>query len=691
MSYEQHDGIAIVTVDNGPVNALSHAVRLGLQSAFQRFETDDTARIALIVGAGRFFIGGADISEFGKPRSEPALPGIINSIEFGEKPVVAAIHGAALGGGLEVALGAHYRLALKGAQLGLPETKLGLIPGAGGSQRVPRLIGIAAALEMIPTGRVMPAEEALKLGLVDRVVDASDVREAGIAYATELLDKGAPPKPVGALPSPQNDPKAFEAARSGLAKSARGEVAPVAAVDAIELATRLDIHEGMAEERRIFHKMMDTPQRAALIHAFFSERKVTKLPALEAVAPREIATAGVIGGGTMGAGIATAALLRGLPITLLERDADAANAARERIAGNLDAAVKRGKLAHEGRERILQEHLAVVTDYDALSSCDLIIEAVFEDMAVKKQVFAELDRVAKPNAILATNTSYLNVNEIADSVSRPGDVIGLHFFSPAHVMKLLEVVVADKTLPEVTATSFALAKRLGKVAVRAGVCDGFIGNRILAHYRKVLDQAVLAGASPFDVDRALTGYGLAMGPYAVGDLAGLDIGWAHRKRLAATRDPRETYAEFSDRLCEAGHFGRKTGRGFYDYSTGKPVPNEDVLDILERERASKGITARTLSDDDIVRRYRAAMVNESARIIDEGIARRPLDVDVTMLNGYGFPRWRGGPMHDADAVGLESILTDIKTFAAEDDFLWQPASLLERLVAEGRTFASLND
>jgi len=690
VTYELTEGgIAVVTIANPPVNALGQAVRAGLDAAFERFASDSAAEIAVIVGAGKLFIGGADISEFGKPLKDPWLPAVINRIEACPKPVVAAIHGAALGGGLEVALGCHYRLALPGTTLGLPEVKLGVIPGAGGTQRAPRLMGLAAALDMIPAGGTLTADKALEAGLIDVLGEGDDPRAAGLAYARDLLDQGAEPRPTGEMPMPEAEPDAIEAARATWTKKARGEVAPLASIDAVEASTRLDIMEGLDEERRIFREMMETPQRAGLIHAFFNDRKVAKLPEIEGVSPRDVGTIGVIGGGTMGAGIATAALLRGLPVTLIERDDAAAEKARETIAGNLAAAVKRGKLTEARRDAAL-DALTAATGYDALSDADLVIEAVFEDMDVKKAVFAELDRVAKPGAVLATNTSYLDIDAIAASISRPGDVIGLHFFSPAHVMKLLEVVVADKTAPEVTATAFALAKRLGKTAVRAGVCDGFIGNRILSHYRAAADGMVLAGASPFQIDRAMKDFGFAMGPYEVADLAGLDIGYMTRQRKAADRHPRDVVPTWADALFNKGRLGQKTGRGYYVYEGRKGTPDPEVEELVAEARTEAGVTPREFSDAEIQRRYMAAMVNEAARVVDEGIAARPLDVDVTLLYGYGFPRWRGGPMHWADTVGLPQLVSDIESYAAEDDHFWQVAPLLRRLAKDNQTFSSLN-
>ncbi|WP_173812337.1 3-hydroxyacyl-CoA dehydrogenase NAD-binding domain-containing protein [Limimaricola cinnabarinus] len=688
--FESRGRIAVITVDHAPVNALGRDVRAGLVEAIERFEAD-AAEIAVIHGAGRLFIGGADISEFGKPPQAPFLPDVVNRIEACTKPVVAAIHGAALGGGLEIALGAHYRVAVPGAQLGLPETKLGVIPGAGGTQRAPRLVGAEAAIEMATTGTPVPAQKAVELGLVDRLGEG-EALDAGLAYAEELLSQGAAPRPVREIAAPAHDAQMFETRRAVLRKKLRGEVAPLAALDAIEASTKLSFDEGLAEERRQFMKMMETPQRAGLIHAFFIERKVAKLPEIEGVTPRDVSAIGVIGGGTMGAGIATAALLRGLTVTLVERDDEAANRARATIEKNLAAAVKRGKLKEDKRDAILSDALSCVTSYDALSNADVIVEAVFESMDVKKEVFAELDRVAKQGAVLATNTSYLDIDEIAQATSRPSDVIGLHFFSPAHVMKLLEIVVADKTAPEVTATAFALGKKLGKVSVRAGVCDGFIGNRILSHYRTAADHMILDGASPYQIDKALRDFGFPMGPYQVGDLAGLDIGYMTRQRKAGQRHERDRYPGWADTLYEMGRLGQKTQRGYYIYDEESPRgrPDPEVEEIIAKERETQGVTPRDFTDEEIVERYMAAMVNESARVVEEGIAQRPLDVDVTLLYGYGFPRHRGGPMHYADTEGLATIRDRIRGYAAEDDHFWKVAPLLDRLADENSTFASLN-
>ncbi len=687
VEYELRGDIAILRANNPPVNALGHAVRAGLLAGIERAEAE--ARAVLIVGGGRTYFAGADIKEFGKPLREPALPDVCTRIERSPLPVVSAIHGTALGGGLEVAMGTHYRIAVPSAQVGLPEVLLGVLPGAGGTQRLPRLIGVERAMEIITTGRHVSAVEALELGIVDEVEDG-DIEEIGLAYTQRLLQEGKGPRPVGNLPRPE--PIDFDAAHAEALKRGRGQIAQATAIRAIEVACRTDIDAGLIRERDLFMTLLNSPQREGMIHAFFNERAVSKLPDLNGVAPRDVKAIGVIGGGTMGAGIAVAALLSGLDVTMIERDAGATKAGAERVAGILQGSVKRGKLTTGKYDAIMEGRFRASDSYDALSDADLVIEAAFEEMGVKKAIFAELDRVCKKGAVLASNTSYLDVNEIAESTSRPSDVVGLHFFSPAHVMKLLEVVVADQTAPDVVATGFALGKAMRKIAVRSGVCDGFIGNRILKTYRTCADHMVLDGASPFEIDKAMTGFGFAMGPFEVADLAGLDIGWATRKRLAPTLDARERVARYADKMCEAGNFGQKTGKGYYIYEKGKRggTPDSAVTALIEAERADLGITPRDFTHENIQRRYMCAMVNEAAKVVDEGIAHRPLDVDMVLLFGYGFPRHWGGPLKWADLQGLDGILADIQSYAKEDDFFWQPSALLERLVAAGKTFDDLN-
>ncbi|MEJ8475280.1 3-hydroxyacyl-CoA dehydrogenase NAD-binding domain-containing protein [Roseibium algae] len=691
VTYQLRGSIAVVTIDNPPVNAISQKVRAELDAAVTRLSEDTNAVAAVITGAGKVFIGGADISEFGKPPQAPFLTEVLTRLEDCPKPIVAAINGAALGGGLEVALATHGRVAVSSVSLGLPEVTLGVLPGAGGTQRLPRLIGTDAALDIITTGKPVKGDTALALGLMDEVSEQPDLLDAALRLAEKIAQAGAP-QATGLRALPAQPANGFDSIRSKVKASAPGQVSALKAIDAVEAATKLGRTEGLAEERRLFLELMETPQRAALIHAFFSERKAAHQPDVAGLMPEPFTEIGVVGGGTMGAGIATAALSAGLTVTLIERDQAAADKAFETISGNLAGAVKRGKLSEEARQSILAEKLTTSTSYDALSTSDILIEAVFESMDVKKQVFAQLDAVAKPGATLATNTSYLDINEIAASTTRPQGVIGLHFFSPAHVMRLLEVVVAEKTSPAHTARAFALAKRLGKIGVRAGVCDGFIGNRILSHYKTATDHMVMDGASPYDIDAAVTALGFAMGPFQVSDLAGIDIGHAARQRRKPFRHALERSADYADRLFENGWLGRKTGRGFYIYDTNsqKGRINPDVLPLIEAERKAAGIKPRHFSMEEIQRRYMAAMINEAARVLTDGIAQRPSDIDVVFLSGYGFPRWRGGPMHFADSQGLAKVLDDIRSFASDDAHFWSVAPLLEELVANGQTFNDLN-
>nr|WP_295047096.1 3-hydroxyacyl-CoA dehydrogenase NAD-binding domain-containing protein [uncultured Paracoccus sp.] len=690
--YLREGQIAFIDIDNPPVNALSAAVRQGLAQAVEHFAQDGDARIAVLSCAGRTFIAGADIAEFGKPPVAPVLPDVVAMIEASEKPIVAALHGTVLGGGLEVALGAHYRVALSGTRMGLPEVTLGLLPGAGGTQRLPRAIGIDAAIDLITSGRQIGAPEALDLGLTDALAEGTDPRMAGETEARRLLAEGFARRRLSEMPAPAVDPDAVQAWRAKVTKSARGQVAPLRALDTIVDGLALPFAKGMERERQAFLDLMQTPERAALIHAFFAERRASQQDDLTGEVPRPVKRVGIVGGGTMGQGIAVSALTAGLDVTLVERDDASAGKAAAGIGKMLDAAVKRGKL-DAGAVALMQSHsFRAVSSYDALAEVDLVIEAVFESLEVKQEVFRTLDRVCRPGAVLATNTSYLDVNLIADATARPQDVIGLHFFSPANIMRLLEIVVADKTSPDVTATAFALAKRMGKIGVRSGVCDGFIGNRMLLAYRTAADHLVLDGASPYQVDQAVVALGFPMGPYRVGDLAGLDIGYATRQRKAPTRDPRERVPVFADRLVESGRLGRKTGRGYYIYDDASPQgrPDPEMDGMLADIRSDMGITPRPFSTEEIQARYMAAMVNEGATILDEGIAARASDIDVVLLHGYGFPRHKGGPMHWAETTGLDRIVADIARFAKEDPFFWQLSPLLARLAAEGGTLAEPN-
>lgn len=668
---ERMGEIALVRIDNPPVNAVSHAARVGLQNAIEQLNADTAVKVIAIYGVGRTFIAGADIREFGKPSATPILPDVCTTLENSDKPVISVLHGTTLGGGLELALSTHARIAIEGLKVGLPEVLLGILPGAGGTQRLPRLVGIPASLEMITTGRHIPATEAFALGLVDKIT-TGDPRDVAIAAANDGLTGGLKTRRTGQLETKPDD-----AALTEMSDKLRGGhlLSPLKCVEAIAASTG-DLHEGLMFERQLFTECLISPQSAGLIHAFFSERAVAKIPEAKAT-PREIATVGVIGGGTMGSGIATSALLAGLSVILTEVTDEALQRGIATITINLDGAVKRGKLRAEKYDTTLVS-LSASTDMGVLADADIVIEAVYEDMAVKKEIFAKLDTICKQGAVLATNTSYLDINEIASATSRPEDVIGLHFFSPAHVMRLLEVVVADKAAPEVTATGFALAKRLRKIAVRAGVCDGFIGNRILAHYKMVADYLVMDGASPQDVDEALEGFGFAMGPFKVGDLAGLDIGWATRKRKAPKRSPDERYVQISDRICENGWFGRKTGQGYYVYDGKTSTPNPEVAKIIEAERVKAGVTVQEFAEDEIVDRYMTAMISEAARVLEDGIALRPIDVDAVFLFGYGFPRYRGGPLHYADTIGAAELVRRIKAYAKDDPHYWKVPALLEK-------------
>ena len=686
--------VLCITIGNPPVNAISSAVRRGLKEAIEAADADGTVKAILIVGEGANFVAGADIREFGQAPQPPSLPEVCNRIEDCSKPVIAAIRGAALGGGLEIALGAHYRVALNDAKLGLPEVQLGLMPGAGGTVRAPRLAGAQAALELMLSGRHIKAKEALSLKLVDRLAEGEDAQAAGLAYAKELLAQGAGvrrTRDAQGLADRAASQAAIDAAMADTAKKSRGLFSPMKIVEAVQNNLDKPFEEAVKLEREAFLACIDSPQRAGLIHAFFAEREVAKVPEAKAAQPRALNAVGIVGGGTMGAGIAVSALDAGLPVVMVERDQVSIDRGRANVEKVYDGLVAKGRMTAEAKAAVMSRYTGS-TDYAAFKDVDLVIEAVFEDLEVKKAVFKELDRVCKAGAVLATNTSYLDIDAIAASTSRPQDVVGLHFFSPANIMKLLEIVVPAKVSADVVATAFALAKRMKKVPVRAGVCDGFIGNRILAVYKQAADYIMEDGASPYEIDEAVRGFGYPMGPFQVTDLAGGDIGWATRKRRAATRDPKARYVEVADRVCERGWFGQKTGRGFYLYPQGARVgqPDPEVLAIVDAERQKKCIVPRKFTAEEIMRRYMAAMVNEGAKVVAEGIALRPLDVDVTFLYGYGFPRHRGGPMKYADMVGLPKILEDIRTFAKEDPLFWKPAPLLEKLVAEGKDFASLN-
>lgn len=640
---ERHGDIARVIVDNPPVNALSTEVRQGLMDALAETDADASVRAVVLECAGRTFIAGADVREFGQPAREPHLPDVIMAIEHATKPWVAAIHGSALGGGLEIAMACGYRIAASDAKLGLPEVNLGVIPGAGATVRLPRLIPADKALDMIAGGKPISAAAAEKIGLIDRHV-ADDLSAAAMDMAKSVASQPLPQPLIEREPIMPKDATVFEDQKFKIVTKARGQLAQTEAVQAIDNALTLGPAQALAAERDTFLRLRAGEQSTALRHIFFAERSVSKIPAAEGAKPRSLKTVGVIGGGTMGAGIAAACLLAGLGVCLIERDDAACAAASDRIRGTLEGSAKRGLLSADGLAAAL-ERLSVGSDYGALAEADLVIEAVFEDMDVKKTVFAELDRVTRPDAVLASNTSYLDVNEIARATADPSRVIGLHFFSPAHVMKLLELVVTDTAAPDVLATGLALGKALRKITVPAGVCDGFIGNRIMSAYRRECDYMIEDGALPAQVDSAMTAFGFPMGVFAMQDLAGLDIAWAMRKRQAATRPADQRYVEIADRLCEQGRLGRKTGKGWYDYSADKSGETDpEVTALIESESARRGITRADFTDEQIIDRILGVMQREGAMILEEGIAQSADAIDVVMVNGYGFPRWKGGPM-----------------------------------------------
>jgi len=688
VSYQLVDEFGVITVNSPPVNALSQAVRQGLLDAIRKAQADASDAV-LIHCDGRTFIAGADITEFGRAPAEPLLPDLLDEIEASEKLVVAALHGTALGGGFETALACHYRIALDSGKVGLPEVKLGLLPGAGGTQRVPRLASIESTLDLILSGTPISANRAMDLGLVDKVVTDNLYVEA-IAFTRQLLNDQSPIRRTSELDVCPVESGLFESYRENFARRARRQTAPQRIVDCIEAATTMPFASGQQRERELFTQSMQDPQSRALQHMFFAERQAAKIDGLPRdTSQRDIKTIGIIGAGTMGAGIATSFANVGIPVTLVEISDEALDRGLSIIDKNYAGSVKRGKLS-EQKAAECRGLITGTTDYDALQDADMVIEAVFEDPKLKKEIFARLDTACKQGAILATNTSYQDVNAIAAATSRPEDVIGMHFFSPAHIMKLLEVVRADMTANDVLATVMVLAKKIRKVPVMSGVCYGFIGNRMLQGYFREAQLCLIEGGLPESIDAALYDWGMAMGPISVGDLAGLDIGYKAREALQVEErgDPRSY--RVPDALVEMGRFGQKSGAGFYNYDpeTRKKSSDPAVLGVIEREARELGIERRAIEADEIIDRLIFALINEGLRILEEGIAQRPGDIDVVYVYGYGFPAWRGGPMHYADAVGLDTILARIKEF--QDRFgagNWTPAPLLEKLVKENSTIA----
>jgi 3-hydroxyacyl-CoA dehydrogenase len=683
--YAVRDGIAVLTVENPPVNALSQGVRAGLIAGLDKADADPAVGAAVIIGGGRTFIAGADIKEFGKPPLQPYLPDVLRRIEAMTKPVVAALHGTALGGGFEVALTCHWRVAVESGQVGLPEVKLGVIPGSGGTQRLPRLIGPKLALDMIVPGNPIPAKKAHDLGVIDQIV-SGDLLEGALAFAKQAVAEKRPLRLVRDMNDKISnvDPAVFEDYRKSIARKAKGFLAPWRCIDAVEAATKLPIDEGLLKEREYFFECMDSPQRKGQIHAFFAEREAAKIPDLpDDVKPKPIKSAAVLGAGTMGGGIAMNFANAGIPVKILDVSQEALTRGLGVIEKNYATSVARGSMKQEAMDRAMKL-ITATQHFDDVGDADIIVEAVFEEMGVKKEVFGKLDKVMKQGAVLATNTSTLNIDEIAAATKRPQDVIGTHFFSPANVMKLLENVRGAKSSPETIATVMALGKTLKKVPVLAGNCDGFIGNRMLHQYTRQANFLLEEGATPQQVDRALEDFGLAMGPFRMGDLAGLDVGWRIRKGKAHLRPKDERYSPVADRLCELGRFGQKTGAGFYKYEGRDAIPDPAVEEIILRSAKEQGIERRAISDEEIVQRCMYPLVNEGAKILEEGIAIRASDIDIVYLFGYGFPVYRGGPMFWAEQIGLDRVLATIRGFHKTHGKLWEPANLLVQRAEAGK-------
>ena len=695
--YKVQGDVAVIAMNNPPVNGLGYETRVGITNGLEKANADPAVKAIVLTGAGKAFSGGADIKEFNSPRAmqEPILLSVITAVENSQKPVVAAVHSVAMGGGLELALGAHYRIAAPGAKIALPEVKLGLIPGAGGTVRLPRVLGAETALNMIVKGDPVNSEVLAGLPgqkLFDKMAASPEsLLDEAIAFAREVAAKGGELPLVRHLPCkhPQG-PAYFQFARNMVRGMAKNFPAPEKCVDAVENATKLKFDDALAKEREIFINLMQTPECKALRHIFAAERAASKIPDVGSdVKPRAVSKVAVIGAGTMGGGISMNFLNAGIPVTILETKQEALDRGLATIRKNYESQVKRGKLKQDKYE----QRMALLTPtlkYEDIADADLVIEAVFEEMGVKEQVFKKLDEVMKPGAILASNTSTLDVDKIAAFTKRPQDVVGMHFFSPANVMKLLEVVRGAKTAKDVLATVMAIAKKIRKTAVVSGVCDGFIGNRMIEQYSRQAGFLLEEGATPQQVDKAIEKFGFAMGPFRMGDLAGNDIGWAIRKRRYVEK-PDMKYSKTADLLCEMGRYGQKTGAGWYDYQPGKrdAIPSKLVEEMVEKHRKDQGITPRKISDQEIVERLVYSLVNEGARIVEDGIASKASDIDMVYLTGYGFPIWRGGPMKYADQMGLFNVAESMKRFARnpnDDAKFWQPAPLLAKLVAEGKTF-----
>jgi 3-hydroxyacyl-CoA dehydrogenase len=690
VNYETTDGgaIAIIAMDNPPVNALSHALRSGLVAAIEKARDSDAVKAVMLIGTARAFSAGADISEFGTPRQPPSLIDVVALLDAMAKPVIAAISGLALGGGFELALGCHYRVAAPGSRVGLPEVKLGLLPGAGGTQRLPRLVGAEAAAQIIVSGDPVPAAKALAMGALDAVLEG-DFRAAALDFTREVMKAGGKPPRVrdrdDKLAAAKADPSVIDRAVAKQLQRLRGLPAPKACVDAVRAAVTMPFEEGQKKELALFMELLGSPESKAQRHVFFAEREAAKLPDMPAdTKEKPIARAVVIGAGTMGGGIAMCFANAGIPVRVIETEQAALTRGLDRVAENYRIAISRGSLSQAEMDKRMAQ-ISGTIDFGAVAEGDLVIEAVFEEMDLKRRVFAEIDRLAKQGALLASNTSTLDINEIAAATKRPEDVLGMHFFSPANVMRLLEIVRARKTSYAALATALGIGRRIGKVTSVVGVCDGFVGNRMLARRTTQAEMLLLEGALPWDVDAAVLAFGFPMGPFAMGDLAGLDVGWRIRKARGVT-------AEISDTLCEAGRFGQKTGAGYYRYEKGSrtPMPDPEVEKIILAASEKRGITRRPIDAAEITERMIYPMINEGARILEERMAMRASDIDIIWIYGYGWPIWRGGPMFYADQVGLPQIRDRLAQYAATSpDKTLKPAPLLEKLAASGQGFAAL--
>ncbi|MEH6402665.1 MAG: 3-hydroxyacyl-CoA dehydrogenase NAD-binding domain-containing protein [Sneathiella sp.] len=685
VSYQAEGSVGVITIDSPPVNALSVGVRQGIKGGVEAANADSSVTSVVIICAGRTFIAGADITEFGKPAQAPSLHEVIGALEISNKPVIAAIHGTALGGGLETALGCHYRVADKGAKVGLPEVKLGILPGAGGTQRLPRVVGVPMALQMITSGTPIGAKKALEVGLVDEIA-GDDLKASAIAFAQKVVAENRPLVKISdrddKLQEARDNPAMFDEFRKSIARKTRNFEAPENCIKAVQASVDLPFPEGLKRERELFMELMTGEQSISQRYFFFAERQAAKIPDVPKDTPIiDINTAGIIGAGTMGGGIAMNFLQAGLSVKMVDTTQEGLDKGIEIIRKNYAATVSKGRMSQDAMDKCLSL-LSGTINLEDIKDVDIVIEAIFENMDVKKEIFGKLDKICKPGAILATNTSTLDIDEIGEATSRPESVIGLHFFSPANVMKLLEEVRTKKTSKTVMASCMALAKRIGKIPAMVGVCEGFVGNRILHRRSEQSTQLIMEGALPQDVDRVLFDFGMPMGPFAMSDLAGNDVGWRIRQGKGTT-------SPVADAICELGRFGQKTGSGYYLYKEGSRTPTPDSLveDIIMKASKDAGIERREISDDEILKRCIYPMINEGAKILEEGIASRPSDIDVIWVYGYGWPIYRGGPMRYADSIGLENVYKTLLEYQEKFGDEFKPAPLLERLVKEGKTFA----